>query len=197
MGYDPDKHTGRLKRLHPNYYRGAAWTHWSMVLVSRQTGWLDENFYHSVREALLHTLARYHLICPVYCLMPDHGHFLFGGLKEDSDQILAVRFFRKEWNRLLRLRGNSESRKFELQKQSYDHVLTAEERQRGAFEGVSWYILQNPERAGLVNDMQQWPFLGSAAAGYPDLDPRQASDSGQFWEKFWKIYERERDWDNT
>ena len=192
MSYDPDIHTGRLRRLAPNFYRGAAWVHWSMVLDDRQKGWLDEVFHLQVREMLLHTLAKYNLICPVYCLMPDHGHFLFGGLKRTSDQRLAVRYLRKEWNRLLAQKKKGAV----LQKQAYDHVLTEKERERGAFQAVSWYILQNPKRAELVSDELSWLFSGSVAVGYPDLDPQQAEASA-FWEKFWKIYEHERDWDNT
>ncbi len=187
MSYDPDEHTGRLRRLDAAFYRGHAWVHWTMTLDKRQTGWLDNPAHLSIREALIHTCARHGVICPVYCLMPDHGHFLLGGLRDDSDQRSAVRFFRTAWNRQLARVGSA----FHLQLQSYDHVLRGSELQRGAFQAVAWYILTNPERARLSDDFQQWPCLGSIAAGYPDLDPRDC-EPAVFWEKFWKIYDRER-----
>ena len=192
MPYDPKSHSGRLKRLPPENYRGAAWVHWSMALENRKTGWLTETMHSRIRESLLHTLHRYHLICPVYCLMPDHGHFLLGGLKSTSDQRKAIRFFRKEWNLQLEKLGAD----FHLQKQPHDHVLTKTETARGAFEQVSHYILQNPRRAGLDEDFREWPFLGSLAVGYPDLDPRVEALAA-FWEKFWRIYQIERDWEST
>ena len=90
-----------LKRLPRPYYQGRAWVHWSMTIENRAKGWLDPLHHARLREAMLHTLTRYRLACPVYCLMPDHGHFLWGGLAEGSDQIPAAKFFRQEWNRLL------------------------------------------------------------------------------------------------
>lgn len=156
-----------------------------MSIDGRKTGWLDDLMHSRVREALVHTLARYRLICPTYCLMPDHGHFVIGGLSPNSDQRKAIRFFRKEWNRQLsRLDGE-----FVLQKQPYDHALTEREIQRDAFENVSGYVLENPVRAGFVERLGNWEFLGAVATGYPDLDPR----ASVFWEKLWKIYQLSRD----
>ncbi|MEM7011123.1 MAG: hypothetical protein AAF585_06525 [Verrucomicrobiota bacterium] len=195
MPYDPAKHTGRLKRLDPKYYRGAAFVHWCMTIEGRKTGWLSELIHSQLREAMLHILARYHLICPVYCLMPDHAHFLLCGLHESSDQRPAMKMFRTDFNR--RLKENAGG-SFSLQKQSYDHVLTQEERERDAFEEISGYILRNPERAKMVEegDFQQWLFLGGLAVGFPSFDPRSESIA-DFWNRFWTIYEKERDWKST
>ncbi len=137
MPYDPEIHVGRLRRLDPSSYRGTAWVHWVMTMEGRRSGWLTDGFHGVLREALLHFLGRYELICPVYCLMSDH-------------------------------------------------VLTEDERQEDALQGVCFYIRENPVRAGLVADSSQWPYWGALAAGYPDLDPREDG----FWERFWGIYVR-------
>src|SRR5690606_10669291 len=136
---------------------------------------------HQVRELLLHTSARHSLSCPIYCLMPDHAHFLWMGWGEACDQLKAVRFFRRQWLRVLRESG------VELQKQGYDHVLDESEKNPDAFEDTCLYIANNPQRAGLVGDWREWEFLGSVIAGYPDLDPR---DLESFWPTFWKIHNR-------
>ena len=176
-------HPDYLPRLEPSAYRGHAWVHWTMTLHDRVTGWLDDAMHRTIRELLLHTLARHHLHCPAYCLMPDHAHFLWMGLGEGSDQLLAARFFRKHWNSALQQHG------IHLQNQAYDHVLREDERRPDAFEDTVLYIFHNPKRAGLVVDWQDWPFLGTVAPGFPELP---VFPVGAFWPRFWKIHNRER-----
>jgi putative transposase len=149
-----------------------------MTLANRGVGWLDSNHHAEVRELLCHALSRYRLICPAYCLMPDHGHFLWLGVGPASDQKGAVSLFRRAWAQALEPTGHV------LQRQAYDHVLRQEERQHGAFQTVAHYIFNNPIRAGLVEDWTKYPYLGAVVPGYPDMHPRAAD----FWEKFWRIY---------
>ena len=167
-----------LRRLPDEFYRGTSAVHWSMTLQDRSTGWLSDLHHSRLRESLLHTLTRYRLLCPVYCLMPDHAHFLWLGLSAESDSLRAASFFRRAWNDLLRPLGHL------LQKQAYDHVLPDEERNdQDAFAAVAHYLAQNPVRAGLVDTANDWPHWGALAPGYPRLDPREDG----FWENFWRI----------
>src|SRR5688500_3683464 len=99
-----------------------------MGIEGRATGWLDGQVHRQVRENLLHTMSRFQIVCPAYCLMPDHAPFLWMGIHSGSDQLKACQFFRGHWNRLLRGKG------FELQKQAYDHVLNEHEKNPEAFE---------------------------------------------------------------
>ena len=115
------------------------------------------------------------MICPAYCLMPDHAHFLWIGASPGSDQKAAAAFFRRHWNLDLRQRG------YALQKQAYDHVLNEHERNPDAFEDTRMYILKNPERARLVADWMDWQYSGALGPGYPDLDPRKEDALGRFW----------------
>ena len=165
-----------LRRLAAANYRGTAAVHWSMTIAERRTGWLDTAHHAAMRELLLHTLARYHLACPAYCLMPDHGHFLWLGTSPSADQRKAAAFFRRHWNLLLRARGCG------LQLQGYDHVLREEERKHGAFAAVATYILENPVRAKLTDDWRSYPYSGAIVVGHPELDPRAVD----FWERFWR-----------
>ncbi len=165
-----------LRRLAAANYRGTAAVHWSMTVDGRRTGWLDAAHHAAVRELLLHTLARYRLVCPAYCLMPDHGHFLWLGTSPLADQRKAAAFFRRHWNLLLRAKG------YKLQLQGYDHVLREEERQRGAFAVIAAYILENPVRAGMAADWHAYLFSGAVVVGRPEFDPR-ATDFG---ERFWR-----------
>jgi len=175
---DARLHKGRLRRLDPLAYAGRACVHWTMSLEKRASGWLDDLMHARLREILLHVCARYSLACPVYCLMPDHSHFLIMGIGEHADQRLAIRMLRRQWTPLL-------PHGMELQRQSYDHVLREDERVRGAFESVVHYILENPVRAGLAAEFSAWPYAGSLVPGFPSLNPRAA----EFWTSFWLAYE--------
>ena len=167
-----------LRRLDPELYRGQSFVHWSMTVSERQTGWLNSNAHSLWREVLLHTLHRYHLAAPVYCLMPDHAHLLLVGLASASDQRNAISFLRKYSGGMLTPCGAT------WQKQPFDHVLRENERARGAFETVAAYIIENPVRARLAVPAESWPYSGSLVAGWPDLDWRREG----FWEHFWTIY---------
>lgn len=169
-----------LKRLEPEFYRGQAYVHWTMTMHDRQTGWLGPIFYYKFREILTHTMFRFGLCCPIYCCMPDHIHMLWIGILDRADQLLAVRFFRKELGPVL------EKLKTEFQRECYDHVLREEERERSAFEDVVDYIARNPERAKLVepDGFRQYPFTGCLVPGFPDLKLWE-SDS---WTRFWRCY---------
>ncbi|MBI5772039.1 MAG: hypothetical protein HZA93_29970 [Verrucomicrobia bacterium] len=149
-----------------------------MTLERRATGWLDPLHHARLREGLCHALARHYLVCPAYCLMPDHAHFLWLGIAPASDQRLAARLFRETWNHALRPGGRA------LQRQPHDHVLRDREREHGAFGIVANYVFENPVRAGLVAEWRAHPYLGALVPGYPDLDPRDED----YWERFWRIY---------
>jgi REP element-mobilizing transposase RayT len=165
-----------LPRLPCEYYQGDAVVHWTLSIAHRKQGWLDETFHAAFRELLLHTAAREGLFCPTYCLMPDHLHLVWMGLRLDSDQLNGMAFLRTH------LKPKLAPQKF--QHQPHDHVLKEEERRRDAFALVCHYILENPLRAELVNQPDEWKFSGAVGPGYPTLHPLQ----DVFWEKFWKLY---------
>jgi len=169
-------HKGRLKRLNDSYYFGRSYVHWTMSLKHRANGWLNLSHHNALRAVLFHSLARGQLCCPVYCLMPDHAHFIFIGLRDTSDQKQAVRYLRKQWNNLLR--------PHELERQAFDNVLREADRARDAFADVCGYVLRNPVRAQHCDQWQNWPYSGSVFPGYPKLDLRNE----HFWENFWKAY---------
>lgn len=125
---------------------------------------------------MLHAAAREGLFCPTYCLMPDHLHLVWMGLRLKSDQRKGMAFLRTH------LKAALAPQKF--QHQAHDHVLKEEERRQSAFARVCNYILENPLRADLVKYPAEWPFSGSIVPGYPTLHPMQRD----FWPKLWKIY---------
>jgi REP element-mobilizing transposase RayT len=111
--------------------------------------------------------------------MPDHVHLLWLGLDEaGSDQRVAIEFLRKH------LRASLVPANW--QQQPFDKLLREQERAPNTFLTIAAYILDNPVRAGLVAQRDDWPFRGCCGPGYPDLDVRRED----YWELFWRIYNR-------
>lgn len=169
---------GHLPRLRPAYYRGHAFVHWTLTIEHRATGWLTPRFHDLWRLTLLHACARYHLAIPVYVLMPDHIHVLAAGLAAESDQRTAIEFLRRH------LRAGLAPA--DWQQQTYDHVLRADERARGALQATARYISENPVRAGLVTGADAYPYGRCCVVGYPDLNVHAPG----YWESLWRIYNR-------
>jgi putative transposase len=183
----PERFAGRgtnrrfyLPRLPREHYRGDAVVHWTLPISCRRQGWLGDQFHAAFRELLLHTAAREGLLCPTYCLMPDHIHLVWMGLRLDSDQRNGMAF--------LRTHLASKLAPYRLQHQAHDHVLKEEERRHNSFAAVCNYILENPVRGELVRDSRKWLFNGAVVPGYPALHPLQAD----FWQLFWRLYAQVR-----
>ncbi len=145
-------------------------------MAQRGIGWLNEIFHARFREIMLHAAVRENLFCPVYCLMPDHIHFIWMGLNKDSDQKTAIKFVREHLALALH--------PYRFQHQAHDHVLREEERKRNAFAKICFYILANPVRAGLIKESETWPFCGAIIPGYPKMHPSEEN----YWPLFWKLY---------
>src|SRR4051812_21038518 len=83
-----------LPRLQPEYYRGTAAVLWTHTMKDRAVGWLTPEFHSAFREIALHAQVRERLLCPIYCLMPDHFHLVWMGIGPESDQRPATAFLR-------------------------------------------------------------------------------------------------------
>ena len=176
----PPDRTFYLPRLPREYYQADAVIHWTLTIFDRQQGWFTPAFTQQFRELLLHTAARESLVCPIYCLMPDHLHLVWMGLRRETDQINAMAFLRTHLEPMLR--------PAKFQNQAQDNVLREQERTREAFARLCAYIAANPIRADLVKENEIWQGIGCILPGYPTLNPL-AED---FWPKFWKIYQNLR-----
>lgn len=195
---NPDLHS--LPRLEKERYQAFAAVHWTMKVEPPIRDWLTDSFHRDFRTILLHACARERLVCPAYCLMPDHLHLIWLGLSLESDQLNGMKFLRTYLNRLLAKKPienrsmtvDSRPRprmQWGLRPQAHDHVLREEERKQNAFARVCFYILANPVRAELAERESDWSFSGAVVPGYPDLYPLQED----YWELFWKIYYWQRE----
>jgi REP element-mobilizing transposase RayT len=150
--------------------------HWTMPIAWRGTGWLNAAYHARFREAMLHAAAREGLVCPTYCLMPDHIHLVWMRLHRRTDQLTGMKFLREHLGKALT--------PHRFQHQAHDHVLRQEQRKRQAFRRVCFYVIDNCRVAGLVERPADWPHAGAIVPGYPALHPLQNG----FWPLFWRIY---------
>ena len=176
-----NEYPGNLPRLPREYYQGDAVVFWTLTTFDRAEGWLNDLLHQKFRELLLHAMVRQHLVCPIYCLMPDHIHFVWMGLSPDSDQLNGIAFFRTYLEPALM--------QAKLQPQAHDHVLRTEERRKNAFAKVCHYIAENPVRAGFAPVSGSWPYTGCLVPGYPRLSVLEPD----FWDTFWKVYSKLKD----
>ena len=137
-----------LPRLPRQYYQGDAVVHWSLPVFNRATGWLSEKFEFQFRELMLHTQAREGLLCPIYCLMPDHIHLFVRG---------SGNFTLSSWIGGLKRAISVALRSQQLwQPGFFDHILRSDERYAEKWN----YVRDNPVRAGLVEAADDWPYQG-------------------------------------
>lgn len=96
-----------------------------------------------------------------YCFMPDHVHFLVCGTRPDSDlvrwitigkQLSAAAYRRTTGNPL-------------WQEGWFDRVV----RDSDDVTAIIRYVIENPIRAGLAEDVRDYPFWGSCAHSREDL----------------------------
>src|ERR1700722_12866203 len=139
---DPLNRAFHLPRRPREYYQADAVVFWTLTVFDRASGWLTQPFHQCFRELMLHTAAREGLVCPIYCLMPNHIHLVWMGLRKDSDQFNGMVF--------LRTHLEPELSPARFQPQPQDEVLREEQRKRNAFAKVCFYIAANPVRAELT-----------------------------------------------
>jgi REP element-mobilizing transposase RayT len=86
--------------------------------------------------------------------MPDHLHALIEGLAENSDLLKCTKMFRQRSGHSYRAQNDGR-----LWQEGYvDRFLRTEE----ATIDVARYVVGNPIRAGLCDDVREYPQLGSS-----------------------------------
>ncbi len=97
-----------------------------------------------------------------YVLMPDHLHLLV--IQTPEAVSLGA------WIKALKAFVAND--KFRWQESLFDHLLRSDESESEKWE----YIRQNPVRAGLATDADDWPFAGEI--DWSDERPRRVGTAG-------------------
>ena len=106
-----------------------------------------------VLPQILRTASSQGFTVSVYCFMPDHLHLLSEGITPEADlKAFVARAKQRSGYHFQRHTGQRL-----WQRYAYERVLRADE----TTHGVIRYIIENPVRAGLTNDVASYPFWGS------------------------------------
>jgi putative transposase len=123
----------------------------SLVTRGRAPVFTDRGMVDAALECLALSCGRYGFSLYAYCFMPDHLHLLVCG-EEDSSLTDFMRHFKQLSGHQYKLEYGAQL----WQISYYDHVLRKEE----DLLPLARYIWDNPVRAGLVQDMCDYPFSG-------------------------------------
>ena len=114
--------------------------------------WLQQPALAQLIQQALHfyDYKQYSLVC--YCIMANHVHIVVG-LPEAAPPLAQTLqalkgYTANQGNKLLGRQGQF------WQRESYDHVV----RGTDELKRIVAYVLDNPVKAGLVEDWQQWPY---------------------------------------
>jgi putative transposase len=145
---------------------------WNDVLDKSETGpcWLGQaEIAKIVKEAFHYRDGReYELF--TYCIMTNHVRVVFKPGKSDCQSDLPSSEYHSDLqqsdsqlSKILQSLKRHTARQSNLvlgrqgafwQDESYDHVI----RDNGEFERIIHYVLQNPVKAGLVSQWEDWPW---------------------------------------
>lgn len=121
--------------------------------------WLKKPAVAQIVVNTLHVLDTKLYTLDTYCVMSNHVHIIFTPLPDENDQYIALqrimhslkRHTALEANRILGRKGQF------WQDESYDHVV----RDEGELNRIRQYVLNNPIKAGIVANREEWPWLYS------------------------------------
>jgi REP element-mobilizing transposase RayT len=143
----------RPKRI-PSYpYIGVQRYFITVCTHDRAEYFKDDGAVALVVNAFTITATEHAFTIVVYCAMPDHLHLLVDGDNDGAD----LKAFMKLAKQRAGYRFKRRSRCPLWQEGYYEHVLRDEEKT----EAVVFYIIANPVRKGLVDNIIEYPHWGS------------------------------------
>jgi putative transposase len=140
----------RNRLEHFDYTGGYAY---SITICCHDNGtfFTNKNTVFTVLDSLNRISSEMDFSIIVYCFMPDHLHLLTSG-DEKADLIKFIKIFKQKSGYNFK---KTNGRKL-WQKSFHDHVIRKEE----DLKSIAGYIFNNPVRKGLVEDYEDYPFLG-------------------------------------
>jgi putative transposase len=153
--------TQRPHRLNPASYVGFQRYFLTTCTAFRRPLFLDAALAYEVVGQLLHDAEFFEFAVLAYCLMPGHLHALLEAQSERSDFQAFVKRFKQMTGFAYRQAANEPL----WQPGYHERVLRDDE----ATPAVVRYILENPVRAGLSQQIADYPFAGSAIYDWQSL----------------------------
>jgi REP-associated tyrosine transposase len=154
----------RLRRLDLIFKRAPVY--FVTACTAKRRSLLANELVHEAFKAFSESASKHGAWVGAYVLMPDHLHFFVAA----DDQLISPSAWVKSLKGTLSSRLRAAGvRPPSWQKGFFDHVL----RSSDSYSAKWHYVRQNPVRAGLVRQWDQWSYAGEIF----DLESR-ADDCG-------------------
>jgi putative transposase len=127
----------------------------------RQRVFVDASAVQDLTSQLLQIATREKFAVLAYCFMPDHLHLLIEALHEAAD----MRAFLHRWKQTSAYAWKQRFGQDLWQRGYFEHTLRGEEDS----VAIARYLIGNPIRAGLVNNVVDYPFIGSQVMELKEL----------------------------
>ncbi len=154
-------HTEYPRHLSTFRYVGFQRYFLTFCCFDRRHAFIDGNSVALVTRQFLRAANDVGFAMIAYCFMPDHVHLVLEATQENSDlkrfvsrakQFSGYHFSQCGGGRL-------------WQRYGYERVLRDNESTRSVVK----YVLENPVRAGLTDDIRKYPHLGSSLYSREEL----------------------------
>lgn len=149
-------------RLDSEIYRGPIIVSFTLCVKDRKELFNEKGIYNIFESIFLNELKKHKCEAYVYLFMPDHAHILLSGKESDSDIKKCIDGFKQQTGFWLYKNLST----YKWQKDYYDHILRKEEEIKTQID----YILNNPVRAGLVEEWQNYKFKGSSVYSFDEWE---------------------------
>jgi putative transposase len=153
-------------------YRGRHRYLVTAVTRNRSRSFFDSTVASEVTSQIPPFFASRGFAVTAYCLMPDHVHLLLEGTTDDADLREAVRV----WKQLVGHAWKGKTKAHLWQTGFHDRVL----REGDDIRAVVRYLLNNPVRAGLVENAADYRWSSSSHYTFDEL----AEHAGD-WKPSW------------
>jgi putative transposase len=146
---------GHLKRL--EYVWGKQPVYFITTCVAERKHRLATSLIHGLlREEWKSMLKRHGWAVGRYVIMPDHVHFFVSSIPANPKPLSQAVGKWKEWTAKKILQSTGESSPL-WQAEFFDHLLRSDESRQ-----EKWmYVRENPVRAGLVANADDWTYAGA------------------------------------
>jgi putative transposase len=141
-------------RLDPIIYTGRIVVSFTLCVQDKKELFIKDDTFNKFESILAAELKARNCSSQVYLFMPDHAHIIVSGDSEVSDIKKCIDIFKKKTGFWL----YKNKPDYKWLKDYYDHILRKEEDSKIQIK----YILNNPVRAGIVENWKQYKYKGSS-----------------------------------
>ncbi|MGR3302089.1 MAG: REP-associated tyrosine transposase [Candidatus Scalindua sp.] len=141
----------KRNRLQHFDYEGSYAYFLTICCYDKGNYFINKNIVFNILNSLNNISSEMNFSIIAYCFMPDHLHILTSG----NERISLIKFV-KLFKQITGYNFKKATRRRLWQKSFYDHVVRKEEN----LNSIAEYIFNNPVRKGLVEDYDDYPFLG-------------------------------------